>query len=67
MKLYRLLTGDDTADFCHKVTEALSRDWELYGDPAYAYDEKRGTMRCAQAVVKVVPGEYSKKMKLGEM
>ncbi len=67
MKLYRLLTEDDTAAFCHKVTEALSAGWELYGDPAYAFDEKRGAMRCAQAVVKVVPGEYDKQMKLGDM
>ena len=29
MKLYRLLTGDDSSEFCHKVTEALSKGWEL--------------------------------------
>jgi len=28
--LYRLLTEDDTSDFCHKVTLALSKGWDLY-------------------------------------
>ena len=35
---YRYLTDTDTAAFCHKVTEALSRGWALYGHPAYAFD-----------------------------
>ncbi len=65
MKLYRLLTEDDTAAFCHKVTEALNRGWELHGSPSYAYDAGKGVMRCAQAVVKEVPGEYSPDLKLG--
>ena len=33
MKYYRFLTGDDDSKFCHKVTEALSNGWELYGSP----------------------------------
>lgn len=65
MQLYRLLTGDDTSAFCHKVTEAISKGWELYGDPAYAYDAANGVMRCAQAVVKEADVEYSRDMKLG--
>lgn len=65
MHAYRLLTADDTSDFCHKVTEALSKGWELYGDPAYAYDAANGTMRCAQAVTKVAGGEYDRDVKLG--
>ena len=36
MKAYRLLTEDDTAAFCHKVSDALAKGWSLYGDPAYA-------------------------------
>ena len=36
--IYRLLTADDTSAFCHKVSEAISKGWELYGDPAYAYE-----------------------------
>ncbi len=65
MKLYRLLTEDDTAAFCHKVSEALNRGWELHGSPAYAFDAARGVMRCAQAVVKEAEGEYSPDLKLG--
>ncbi len=65
MKLYRLLTGDDTAAFCHKVTEALNRGWALHGPPSYAYDAGKGVMRCAQAVVKEVEGEYSPDIRLG--
>ncbi|MDJ0630771.1 MAG: DUF1737 domain-containing protein [Rhodobacter sp.] len=67
MKLYRLLTEEDTSAFCHKVTEALSKGWELYGAPAYAFDAANGVMRCAQAVVKDVDGEYAPDLKLGEL
>jgi hypothetical protein len=66
MKLYRLLSDDDTSAFCHKVTAALNQGWELHGGPAYAFDAARGVMRCAQAVVKEKPGSYSPEMKLGE-
>ncbi|MCK8464938.1 DUF1737 domain-containing protein [Aliiroseovarius sp. CAU 1755] len=66
MKLYRLLTEDDTSAFCHKVTAALNKGWELHGDPAYAHDASTGVMRCAQAVVKVVPGDYTPDTKLGD-
>ena len=65
MKLYRLLTEDDTAAFCHKVSEALNKGWELHGSPACAWDASKGVMRCAQAVVKEVPGDYSPDIKLG--
>ncbi|GAB4260320.1 MAG: DUF1737 domain-containing protein [Pararhodobacter sp.] len=66
MKLYRLLTEDDTSAFCHKVTAALNKGWELYGAPCYAFDAARGVMRCAQAVTKDVPGTYTPETKLGE-
>ncbi|MHA6326210.1 DUF1737 domain-containing protein [Roseivivax sp. CAU 1753] len=65
MKLYRLLTEDDTSAFCHKVSDALSKGWELYGDPTYAFDAANGVMRCGQAVVKEVEGDYAPDMKLG--
>lgn len=65
-KLYRLLTEDDTAAFCHKVSRALSQGWALYGSPAYAFDASNGVMRCAQAVTKDVPADYHADMKLGE-
>lgn len=67
MKAYRLLTGDDTSAFCHKVTEALSKGWELHGGPAYSYDAANGVMRCAQAIVKDVPGPYDPDAKLGSL
>lgn len=65
-KLYRLLTGDDTSAFCHKVSLALSNGWELHGGPAYAFDDANGVMRCAQAVVKEVEADYDPSLKLGE-
>ena len=65
MMLYRLLTGDDSTEFCHKVSEALSKGWDLYGDPTYAHDATVGVMRCGQAVVKEVGGSYSLDLKLG--
>lgn len=66
MKLYRFLTEDDTAAFCHKVSEALSKGWELQGNPTYAFDGSNGIMRCGQAVVKEVPGIYAPDVKLGQ-
>lgn len=66
MKIYRFLTEDDTSDFCHKVSRALSLGWELYGDPQYAYDHANGVMRAGQAVTKEVETPYAPDMKLGE-
>lgn len=67
MLAYRLLTEDDTSAFCHKVSEALSKGWQLEGSPTMAFDAVRGVMRCAQAVVKDFDGEYSPDMKLGQV
>lgn len=67
MLAYRLLTEDDTAAFCHKVTEALSKGWELHGQPTMAFDAARGVMRCGQAVVKDVDAEYAPDVKLGSL
>jgi hypothetical protein len=67
MMAYRLLTGADDAAFCHKVTSALDRGWRLHGSPAYAFDAASGLMRCAQAVVKDVPGAYDPEVRLGEL
>ena len=65
MKLYRLLTEDDTSEFCHKVSLALHKGWELHGSPVMSFDAARGVMRCAQAVTKEVPGAYEPGLKLG--
>ncbi len=67
MLAYRLLTEDDTSDFCHKVSEALAKGWSLQGDPVMSFDATRGVVRCAQAVVKQYDGEYSRDMKLGQV
>lgn len=67
MKAYRLLTGEDTSAFCHKVTEALAKGWVLHGSPSYAFDATNGTMRCAQAVTKDVDAPYSPDVKLGAL
>jgi len=67
VRAYRLLTGEDTSAFCHKVTAALAKGWLLYGDPAYGFDATSGKMRCAQAVTKDVEGEYSPEQKLGRL
>jgi len=67
MLAYRFITEDDTSAFCHRVTEALSKGWQLEGSPSMAFDNTRGVMRCAQAVVKEYDGEYSSDMKLGQV
>lgn len=67
MKVFRFLTEDDTSDFCHKVTKALSEGWELYGQPTYAFDPARNKMRCGQAVTKETDQEYSADMKLSNV
>jgi len=67
MQAYRLLTGEDSSEFCHKVTDALAKGWVLYGDPAYGFDATSGKMRCAQAVTKEVAGDYAPDMKLGAL
>ena len=65
-RLYRLLTGEDTSAFCHKVSAALAQGWELYGSPSYAWDHANGVMRCAQAVTKEVDRPYAPDLKLGD-
>lgn len=64
--IYRLLTEDDTSAFCHKVSLALSKGWQLHGGPSMAFDTVRGVMRCAQAVTKEIETDYHPEMKLGQ-
>ncbi|MEL6520232.1 MAG: DUF1737 domain-containing protein [Pseudomonadota bacterium] len=63
--LYRFLTEDDTSAFCHKVTQALSEGWQLYGNPTYAFDASNGVMRCGQAVTKEIDRPYEAHKSLG--
>ena len=65
MKLYRFLSEEDTSAFCHKVTDALNKGWELYGTPTQTLDAKSNVMRCGQAVTKEVEGTYTPDTKLG--
>ena len=65
MKLYRLLTGDYSTEFCHKFFDALSKSWDHYGNPTYAHDQTAGVVRCGQAVFREVGGGYSLDLKLG--
>lgn len=64
--IYRFITEDDTSQFCHRVSEALSKGWSLQGDPSMAFDAARGVMRCGQAVTKEIEAEYHPDMKLGQ-
>ncbi|MHA7775802.1 DUF1737 domain-containing protein [Roseibium sp. M-1] len=67
MKLYRFITGIDDSEFCHRVTQALNKGWQLAGSPSLTYDATRGATICGQAVTKEVEGaEYSRDIKLGE-
>ena len=54
MQIYRFLTGPDDSSFCHKVTKALSEGWQLHGSPTYAFDAETRSMKCGQAVTKIV-------------
>ena len=67
MIAYRFLSADDTSEFCHKVSEALSNGWQLYGEPQYAFDQACGVMRCGQAVTKEADGEYTPDLKLSDL
>lgn len=65
MKLYRYLTGPDDAAFCLRVSEALNRGWELHGGPTLTFDGTR--VIAGQAVVKEVPGEFSRDLDLSRL
>jgi len=66
MNLYRILTGPDDAAFCHRITEALNRGWQLYGSPSLTYDPEKQRVICSQAIIKEVEGEYSPGLDLSQ-
>lgn len=67
MKVYRFITGPDDSAFCHRVSVALNKGWELHGAPSLAFNAATGLMNCGQAVTKTVHGkDYEPGMKLGE-
>lgn len=65
---YRYLTGPDDAAFCHRVTQALSRGWTLYGSPTLTFDAAANRVICGQALTKEVEdAEYSADVKLADL
>jgi len=38
---YRVLTGPDDADFCHRVSEAIALGYRLHGGPAVTFNGER--------------------------
>ena len=64
--LYRYLTGPDDASFCHRVSEALSLGWSLYGQPTLTFDTVQGLVICGQAIIKDVDADYAPTLKLSE-
>jgi hypothetical protein len=64
--LYRFITGPDDASFCHRVSDALSKGWQLYGTPSLTYDAEQKKVICGQAITKNVAAAYSNDMKLSE-
>lgn len=65
--LYRYLTGPDDASFCHRVSEAINKGWQLYGHPTLTFDATKGRVICGQAIVKEVEDiAYSPDLKLSD-
>jgi ribonuclease H / adenosylcobalamin/alpha-ribazole phosphatase len=46
---YRVLTGEDTAEFCERVSAALADGYQLHGGPSIAFDGTKTVV--AQALV----------------
>lgn len=46
---YRLLTGKDDANFCHRISEALDLGFQLHGSPAATFNGQ--DVIVAQAVI----------------
>ena len=66
--VYRYLTGPDDSTFCHRVSEALSKGWLLYGSPTLTFDPVKGRVICGQAITKDLDDvDYSPDLKLGEL
>lgn len=65
--LYRFLTGPDDAAFCHRVSEAINKGWQLYGHPTLTFDPVKGRVVCGQAIVREVEDvAYSPDLKLSD-
>jgi hypothetical protein len=38
---YRVLTGQDDAEFCRRVSDAIAMGYQLYGSPAATFNGER--------------------------
>lgn len=54
MKAYRYLTGPCDTSFCHRVTDALNRGWQLHGPSSLVFDAESKQIVCGQAIVKEI-------------
>lgn len=67
MILYRYLTGPDDNAFCHRVTAALNKGWQLAGPATLAYDPEKKRVICGQPILKEVDGEtYTPETRLSD-
>jgi hypothetical protein len=65
--LYRYLTGPDDSAFCHRVSEAINKGWQLYGQPTLTFDPVKGRVICGQAIMREVEDiAYSPDLKLSD-
>ena len=49
LPVYRVLTGPDDAEFCHRVSEAVALGFLIYGSPALTFNGEQVIV--AQALV----------------
>lgn len=67
MILYRYLTGPDDNAFCHRVTAALNKGWQLAGSATLTYDAEKKRVICGQPILREVDGEtYTPDTKLSD-
>ena len=65
--LYRLISGEDDAAFCYRMSGLIARGWKPHGSPSYAYDGKNQVMKVAQAITMEIEGEFTDDVKLEEL
>ena len=65
--LYRLISGEDDAAFCYRMSGLIARGWKPLGSPSYAYDGKNQVMKVAQAITMEIEGEFTEDVKLEEL
>jgi hypothetical protein len=57
LPIYRVLTGPDDANFCHRVSEAIALGYRLHEGPAVTFDGEQVIV--AQALLWPGAGEPS--------